>query len=157
MSTIEDLSHLDLQPLANIPLKKLRKNATRLHGVCRYNPGVDKKRKGLNPTDVKEVAIHPESLNDEWLRYAEFLLFHEFLHALGHSGHNRIFRTLEGQWPDNEAKNMGREFAKHLRKRNAKYAWTCPKCDWKTERTMKSSGRYLCRTCKVKLVDKILA
>ena len=51
-----------------IPLGLIRKNATRMHAVCRFKPGP----KGYNKTihDVKEVAIHPEALNEEWTHYA---------------------------------------------------------------------------------------
>ena len=142
-----------MQPLAEVPLGTLRKNATRLHGVCRYKKGIDKRRSDLSPSDVKEVALHPESLKNEWARYAEFLMFHEFLHALGHGGHDKQFRYLEAQWPNKDAKQMGIDFAVHLRKRNAKFAWKCPTCDWQTERPVRSAGRYLCRSCKVKLID----
>lgn len=153
MSQMESLNEKNLQPLANVPLARLRRDATRLHGVCRFNKGVDKQDVNLSPLDVREVALHPESLSDEWLRYAEFLMFHEFLHALGHGGHGREFRSLEAQWPDRDAKQLGNDFARHLRKRNAKFAWKCPTCDWQTERSRPSSGRYLCRSCKVKLID----
>ncbi len=153
MSQMEIFSDTNLQPLGKIKIGKIRKNATRLHGVCRYNRGVDKKRGDLTPADVKEICLHPESLNDEWVRYAEFLLFHEFLHALGYSGHNREFRQLEAQWPDKDAKGMGLEFTKYLRGLNAKFAWKCPNCDWQTKRSVKSAGRYICRTCRVKLID----
>ena len=123
MSQMDSLCEINLQPLAEVPLGTLRKNATRLHGVCRYKKGIDKRRSDLSPSDVKEVALHPESLKNEWARYAEFLMFHEFLHALGYPGHDRIFRQLEAQWPDNDVKGMGIEFAKYLRQRNAKFAW----------------------------------
>tara|TARA_Y100000588_G_C14189400_1_gene897302 strand:+ start:1147 stop:1716 length:570 start_codon:yes stop_codon:yes gene_type:complete len=153
MSKMESLSGRNLKPLADVPLGTLRKNATRLHGVCRYNQGIDKRRTDLSPLDVKEVALHPESLKNEWIRYAEFLMFHEFLHALGFSGHNRTFRQLESHWPDTGAKEMGIEFSKYLRQRNAKFAWKCPNCYWQTKRSMRAAGRYICRTCRVKLVD----
>ncbi len=153
MSQMDELTNYDLSPLANIPLKKLRINATRLHGVCRFQKGVDKWRPDLGPQHVKEVAIHPVSLTEEWQNYAEFLLFHEFLHALGHAAHDRYFRQLEAAWPDENAKSMGENFGQHLRARNAKFAWTCPSCDWQTKRSVKSSGRYVCRTCKIKLKD----
>lgn len=153
MSTMESLNEKNLQPLANVPLGRLRRNATRLHGVCRFNKGVDKRDVNLCPTDVREVALHPESLKAEWLEYAEFLMFHEFLHALGHGGHDKQFRYLEAQWPNKDAKQMGIDFAVYLRKRNAKFAWKCPTCDWQTERPVRSAGRYLCRSCKVKLID----
>tara|TARA_B100001750_G_scaffold239537_1_gene247746 strand:+ start:8639 stop:9208 length:570 start_codon:yes stop_codon:yes gene_type:complete len=156
MSQIDSLAEINLQPLTEVPLATLRKNATRLHGVCRYNKGIDKRRTDLSPLDVREVALHPESLKNEWIRYAEFLMFHEFLHAIGFSGHNRVFRELESHWPDTGAKEMGIEFSKYLRQRNAKFAWKCPNCHWQTNRSLRAAGRYICRTCRVKLVDHVL-
>lgn len=157
MAKMESLSQYDIAPLHSIPLARLRRNATRLHAVCRYKRGVDRQRDDLSPTDVREVALHPEALEQEWLEYAEFLMFHEFLHALGHSGHDRRFRLLEAEWPDGDGREMGSRFARHLRRRNAKFAWVCPTCEWKTERSMRSAGRYQCRTCAVTLTDEPLS
>lgn len=154
MASIDVLDGEDLTPLSKIPLGKLRKDATRLHAVCRYNKGVRKSDSGIGPTDVRKVALHPVALSPEWERYAEFLLYHEFLHALGHAGHDRSFRQLEAEWPDFEATQMGEPFGTHLREKNAKWRWLCPECGWNTSRSVKSRGRYLCRSCRVKLVDE---
>ena len=35
------------------------------------------------PNDVRCVDVHPAALTVDWQRYAEFLLYHEYLHALG--------------------------------------------------------------------------
>jgi predicted RNA-binding Zn-ribbon protein involved in translation (DUF1610 family) len=156
MASMESLDSENLTPLADIPLGKLRVDATRLHAVCRYHKGVQKSDPSLGPNDVRKVAVHPVALAPEWERYAEFLLFHEFLHALGHAGHDRIFRKLEADWPDYEATQMGETFGTHLRERNAKWRWLCPQCGWNTARSVKSRGRYLCRGCRVKLVDESL-
>tara|TARA_A100001037_G_C14873587_1_gene510680 strand:- start:43 stop:528 length:486 start_codon:yes stop_codon:yes gene_type:complete len=153
MAGLEGLEYEDIPGLANIPLKRLRRNATNLHAVCRYKDGTDKRDPNLGVNDVREVGIHPNVLTEEWIRYAEFLLYHEFLHALGYVAHNRQFRELESLWPDKEAPSMSKYFSEHLRKRNAKFVWTCPKCDWKTYRTVRASGRYLCRQCRVQLID----
>ncbi len=59
MSQMESLDEKNLQPLASVPLGRLRRNATRLHGVCRFNKGVDKRDVNLSPSDVREVALHP--------------------------------------------------------------------------------------------------
>jgi predicted SprT family Zn-dependent metalloprotease len=154
MASIDALDGENLTPLSDISLGKLRRDATRLHAVCRYNKGVRKSDPNIGPTDVRKVALHPVALSPEWERYAEFLLFHEFLHALGYAGHDRGFRELEAEWPDFEATQMGERFGRHLQERNAKWRWLCPECGWSTARSVKSRGRYLCRSCRVKLVDE---
>lgn len=139
------------EKLNEIPLGLIRKNATRMHAVCRFKPGPKGYSKSIN--DVKEVALHPEALNDEWLHYAKFLMFHEYLHAIGNIRHDSVFRELESLWPDENAKNSGKEFGRFLRNKSARWLWTCPKCNKQHPRTRKSNGRYLCRKCKVTLVD----
>jgi len=139
------------EKLKQIPLGLIRKNATRMHAVCRFNPGPKGYKKRIE--DVKEVAIHPEALNEKWIHYARFLMFHEYLHAIGNIRHDSVFRELENLWPDEKAKNAGKEFGKYLRNRAAKWFWTCPKCNKQHPRTRKSNGRYLCRKCKVTLID----
>ena len=156
MAGIEALDDEDLTPLAKIPLGRLRKDATRLHAVCRFHKGVRKSDPDIGPDDVRIISIHPQALTESWMQYADFLLYHEFLHALGNAGHDRSFRNLEAEWPDSEAHGMGEVFGAHLRKRNAKWLWHCPDCGWSTARTVKSRGRYLCRGCKVKLLDRAL-
>lgn len=137
--------------LKEIPLGLIRKNATRMHAVCRFKRGP----KGYTKTidDVKEVAIHPEALNEEWIHYARFLMYHEYLHAIGNIRHDAVFRELENRWPDEDAKNAGKEFGRFLRSKSAKWNWTCPECNKTHPRSRKSNGRYLCRICKVTLID----
>ncbi len=139
------------EKLRKIPLGLIRKNATRMHAVCRFNPGPKEYEKTIH--DVKEVAIHPEALNEKWKYYAQFLIFHEYLHAIGNIRHDSVFRELEDLWPDEDAKNAGKEFGRFLRAKAAKWLWTCPKCDKTHPRSRKSNGRYLCRKCKVTLID----
>ena len=83
MTEIPEISHLKIVDLHQIPLGLLRRNATRLHAICRYNKGV-KKTQSLGPTDVRCIDIHPESLTPGWERYAKFLLYHEYLLSLIH-------------------------------------------------------------------------
>ncbi len=138
--------------LRDVPLGRLRRDATRLHAVCRYR----RKPKQDGPLlveDVREVALHPDALRPEWSAYAHFLLFHEFLHALGHVRHDRRFRELEGRWPDTPAREMGESFGKHLRERHRRWRWTCTKCGLEHARNRRSNGRYLCRTCGKRLKD----
>tara|TARA_B100000609_G_C17188029_1_gene420844 strand:+ start:100 stop:630 length:531 start_codon:yes stop_codon:yes gene_type:complete len=151
MRILDLISPEEEEKLKRIPLGYIRKNSTRMHAVCRFKPGP----KGYTKTieDVKEVAIHPEAVNEKWIHYAQFLMFHEYLHAIGNIRHDAVFRQLEDLWPDEEAKNAGKEFGNFLRNRAAKWLWTCPRCDKKHPRTRKSNGRYLCRECKVTLID----
>ena len=152
MHQIPQLDQLPVHELQKIPLGRLRRDATRLHAVCRYQKGV-RKSEIVGPDDVRCVDVHPVALTDDWQRYAAFLLYHEFLHALGFTGHDRAFRNLEALWPDIKARNMGKSFGNHLRKRAAKWLWTCPQCSKEHPRTRRGMGRYRCRECRVALVD----
>ncbi len=152
MKKIPDLSHLDVAGLSKIPLGKLRNNAVRLHAVCRYKNGV-KKTDEISPISVRCIDIHPRVLNDRWSRYANFLLFHEFLHALGFSNHGKEFRRLEALWHDGIAREMGPSFTSYLRNMNAGWLWVCPSCDIRHMRSKRSNGRYRCRLCHGSLVD----
>ena len=106
MRQIPQLSLLPVEELQNIPLGRLRRDATRLHAVCRFQKGL-RKSEITGPNDVRCVDVHPAALTVEWQRYAAFLLYHEYLHALGFTGHDRTFRNLEALWPDEEAKKNG--------------------------------------------------
>ena len=152
MRGIPGISHLPVQQLPAIPLGLLRRNATRLHAVCRYRRGV-RKKDGVSPSDVRCIDVHPYALTDEWSRYADFLLYHEYLHALGLSNHGREFRELESLWPDTEARSMGEKFGMHLRERSSKWLWVCPSCGNRHPRARRGNGRYRCRDCKVVLED----
>ena len=152
MMNIQDLSNLNVEGLSQIPLGKLRIDAVRLHAVCRYKKGV-KKTDEITPDSVRCIDIHPRVLNVRWERYANFLLFHEYLHALGFSNHGKEFRRLEALWHDDEARDMGRSFGIHLRKMNARWIWICPSCDIKHMRSKRSNGRYRCRSCLCSLID----
>ena len=152
MHQIPQLDQLPVHELQKIPLGRLRRDATRLHAVCRYQKGV-RKSEIVGPDDVRCVDVHPVALTEDWQRYAAFLLYHEFLHALGFTGHDRAFRNLEALWPDAEARNMGKSFGNHLRRRAAKWLWTCPQCSKEHPRTRRGMGRYRCRECRAVLVD----
>ena len=152
MHQIPQLDQLPVDQLHKIPLGRLRRDATRLHAVCRYQKGV-KKTEITGPSDVRCVDVHPAALTEEWQRYAAFLLYHEFLHALGFAGHDKTFRNLEALWPDDDARNMGKSFGNHLRKRSAKWLWICPQCSKEHPRTRRGKGRFRCRECRAVLVD----
>jgi len=152
MHQIPQINHLPLEELHRIPLGKLRKDATRLHAVCRFRKGI-RKDEIRGPEDVRCVDLHPEAMSNEWEEYAKFLLYHEFLHALGFTGHDRTFRALEALWPHKNAMEMGTPFSNHLRKRTAKWLWTCPNCAKEHPRSKRSRGRYRCRDCRITLID----
>ena len=147
MHQIPQLDQLPIHELQKIPLGSLRRDATRLHAVCRYQKGI-RKSEISGPDDVRCVDVHPAALTEDWQRYAAFLLYHEFLHARGYAGHDRTFRNLEALWPDEEARDMGKAFGKHLRNRAAKWLWTCPQCHLEHPRTRRGKGRYRCRNCR---------
>ncbi len=152
IANIPELQHLPIHDLESIPLGRLRKNATRLHAVCRYKRGVIKSN-GVSPSDVRCIDIHPYALVEKWSRYTEFLLYHEYLHALGFSNHGRAFRNVESLWPDKKAQAMGNDFSRYLIEKSSKWLWTCISCDIRYPRSRRSNGRYRCRTCKNTLVD----
>ena len=152
MMNMQDLSDLYLEGLSQIPLGNLRINAIRLHAVCRYKKGV-KKTDEISPDNVRCIDIHPRVLKDRWRRYAKFLLYHEFLHALGFPNHGKEFRRLEALWHDGEAREMGRSFSSYNRKLNGRWLWICPSCDMKHVRSKRSNGRYRCRLCLCPLKD----
>ena len=74
----------------------------------------------MSPSDVRCIDVHPYALTEEWSRYADFLLYHEYLHSFGLSDHERGFRDLVSLWPDSEARSMGERFGMHVRERSAK-------------------------------------
>jgi len=152
MRGIPGISHLPVDELDAIPLGLLRRSATRLHAVCRYRKGV-RKAEGVTPSDVRCIDVHPYALTEEWSRYADFLLYHEYLHALGISNHGRVFRELEALWPDEVARGMGEGFGMHLRERSARWLWVCPSCGDRHPRARRGNGRYRCRDCRVVLED----
>lgn len=153
MRSIDELSRFDLDLLSEIPLGILRRDSTRLHAICRYKKGVSKAGR-TGPSDVRCIDVHPYSVTEQWIRYADFLLYHEYLHALGISDHGREFRYLESLWSDTEARLMGQKFGLHLRERSAKWLWVCPSCGNRHPRARRGNGRYRCRDCKVVLKDQ---
>ena len=141
------LEPADLPSLEQVRLGVLRSNATQRHGVTRWN---------VQPSGelvVEVVDLHPALLNDEWRDYALFVLFHEFLHVLGHRAHNASFRSMEAQWPDSMGASRGKAFTHERRLARAKWHWVCPTCDLRFPRQRRGGGRYLCRTCRTVLLD----
>ena len=155
MEGIGGLSHLRVNDLRKIPLGTLREGTYNLQGVCRYRKGLRQRvAKGTakGTSEVRCIDIHPLLLTEEWSRYADHVLFHEYLHALlpPGSGHGSEFRSLEALWPDSEYTNdAGDEFNSFIRERRSdilKYESLCPNCGWRW-RSKKSIIGLRCTKC----------
>ena len=151
MRGIDGVSHLRVDQLHRVPLGLLREGTYGRHGVCRFKRG---SKTPLSPLKVRCIEIHPQLLTEEWSRYADFVLFHEFLHALlPVSGHGPEFRALEALWPDEEADDMVNGFSDFIRERRSdilKWELHCPNCEWRYLRKKPMVGRR-CVKCKATL------
>jgi len=159
-SVIETMLKLDffskdeINELKHIKLGLLRKNSVYRHGVTRFLPKKYWKSLTPEPSCVKIVDLHPMLLEIEWNTYREIILYHEFIHCLGNLGHNKDFYNLESLWPTiDQKKHLGNQFMEVLKLKNSKWAWKCIKCKMKVLRQRKSSNKYICRKCGLKLID----
>lgn len=150
MSTMSIWGEEKIRQISEIPLAVLRKSATQRHGVTRFRRGSNAFE--LNTKDVETIDLHPGLLNESWEDYALFVLFHEYLHALGNRFHNADFRHLENQWPYSGSER-GREFTQYLRHKTATWLWVCRTCDKTYPRKRKANRRFRCRTCSTILID----
>ena len=129
MKEIPELSHLRIDHLHRIPLGLLKEGTYNLHGICRFKKG---SKSPLSPSKVRRIDIHPLLLTEEWSRYGDHVLYHEFLHALlPVSNHGPEFRALESLWPDDEAYAMRDDFGDFLRETRRdilKWELLCPNC-----------------------------
>ena len=149
MAVMQSLGMLDAsseQTLECVPLGLLRSNATQRHGVTRW-------RRESGALQLLTVDLHPRLLDEAWSSYAAFVLYHEFLHALGWRAHNRDFRSLESAWPDSEASTLGPSFTHAMRAEQAVWWWVCNTCGGRYPRKKPSKGRYQCRLCLTPLHD----
>ena len=147
---MQSLFNLDEQKhalLSEVKLGVLRSNATQRHGATRWQ------RQSDGSLDLQVVDLHPALLVVEWRAYALFVLFHEFLHVVGHRAHDATFRDLERRWPDQTAAQQGKAFTHARRLARARWHWVCPTCEQRYPRQRRGSGRYLCKACKTVLVD----
>ena len=152
MKGIEQFGNFDLEDLASIDIGLLRSDSTRRHAVCRYKKGISKKDRS-GPSDVRRIDIHPCVLKKGWENYARYLLFHEYIHALGISNHGPRFRALDSEWPNPTDRDIGKRFYLYLLRRNGKWIWRCRECQFFVIRTERCNGRYLCRRCMSVLID----
>lgn len=147
MLTIGMLSEEHQQTLHAVPLGVLRSNATQRHGVTRWSGNEQGSLK------VEVVDLNPHLLSEHWRDYAAFVLFHEFLHAMGHRAHDRSFRALESRWPNATASSRGKAFTHSRRLARASWHWVCSTCEERYPRQRQGRGRYMCRRCKTVLKD----
>ena len=157
MEGIDGLSHLRVNELSSIPLGTLREGTYNLQGVCRFRKGRwDRVAKGTakGPREVRCIDIHPLLLTEEWSRYADHVLFHEYLHALLPAlSHGPEFRALESLWPDSGAIAMKNDFDRFIRERRSdilNWELSCPNCDYRYLRKKPLVGAR-CRKCKTTL------
>ena len=160
MEGIAGLSDLSVSELRRIPLGTLRKGTYRLQGVCRYRKGTRQRianGTAKGPAEVRCIDLHPLLLNEEWSRYADHVLFHEYLHALlPEAGHGPEFRARESLWPDSEAIAMKERFGYFIRERRPdimKWELLCPNCDYRYLSKKPLVGAR-CRKCKTTLLNE---
>jgi len=154
MREIPELSHLKVNELRKIPLGTLREGTYNLQGICRWRKGIWQRfAKGTDkgPSEVRCIDLNPLLLTEEWSRYGDHVLFHEYLHALlpPSEGHGSEFRSLEALWPDSEATGMNDEFNSFIRERRSdilKCESLCPNCGWRF-RSKKSIIGLRCIKC----------
>lgn len=151
MLSMEIWDDFNLNPLRNIELGLLRKNATMKHGVTKWPKGVTLEDASID--NIATIEIHPELLAKEWSAYAAFVLHHEFVHALGYKSHNSSFRKKERAWPGKDVRKLAPKFTEYLARKSAKYIWLCNVCNMEIPRKKPSNGKYKCRKCSMTLVD----
>ena len=160
MQGIRELSHLRVDELHRIPLGTLREGTYNLQGVCRFKKGLwQRVAKGTakGPSEVRCIDLHPLLLTERWSRYADHVLFHEYLHALRPgTGHGPEFRALEALWPDSGAIAMKDEFNEFIRERRSdilKWELSCPNCGKRYLRKKPMKGAR-CGKCKTILQNR---
>ena len=146
MHGLEDLVSFDLNIVSEVGLGLLRKSSTQRHGVTRWTRSTE----GIQ---LETVDLHPVLLEPDWNDYARFVLFHEFLHAIGLRSHNQTFRWHEALWPDSVGPTRGVEFTDYMRMKRAKWFWVCSQCEKRYPRQRAGKGKYQCRTCRCRLED----
>ena len=153
MQEIPELADLPIDELKKIPLGWLRESSVRRHGLCIWNCPYPLRLQDTNPSDVELIKIHPYAITEEWSRYADHILYHEYLHALGFHDHNSVFREMEALWPDAGAKGMGSDFTEFLLEKNHKWVMMCTRCGkkWRSVRPFRDAEWRICPKCDLAL------
>ena len=89
----------------------------------------------------------------KYFLYAEFVLYHEYVHCLGNFSHDKNFRQLENLWPNiSEMNTFGRQLTRELQETKSRWAWTCSKCGFIVKRSSrKFRSNYFHKECFGKL------
>ena len=107
-------SDTQISKLTKIQICFLSNNSISRHGLT---TNLDKTKK-ISP-DNCQVKLNRNLLQKEYLKYAEFVLFHEYLHCLGNFSHDKNFRQLENIWPEKKKMNaIGKELTRDLQEKN---------------------------------------
>ena len=141
-------SDIELSNLSTIEISYLSKNSVSRHGLT---TNLDKsKRISINNCRVR---LNRNLFQEKYLDYAEFVLFHEYIHCLGNFTHNRDFRTIENLWPNKKEMNIiGKKLTRELQDSKSKWAWTCSKCGFIVRKsTRKFRSNYFHKECLGKL------
>ena len=80
----------DLSILSEIKVSYLSRNSISRHGLT---TNLDKSKRMSNSNCL--VRLNRNLFQENYLSYAEFVLFHEYIHCLGNFTHNKEFRLIE--------------------------------------------------------------
>ena len=141
-------SENELLQLTEIEVSFLSRNSISRHGLT---TNLDKSKRISN--DNCSVRLNRNLFQEEYIDYAEFVLFHEYIHCLGNFTHNKDFRLIENLWPNKKQMNLiGKKLTRELQNINSKWAWTCSKCGFIIRKsTRKFRSNYFHKECKGKL------
>ena len=138
----------ELLQLSEVEVSFLSRNSISRHGLT---TNLDKSKK-LSSSNCK-VKLNKKLFEEKYFLYAEFVLFHEYIHCLGNFSHDKNFRQLETLWPNIEKMSIfGRQLTRELQENNSQWAWTCSKCGFIVKRsTRKFRSNYFHKECLGKL------
>jgi len=138
----------ELFNLSQIGISYLSRNSISRHGLT---TNLDKSKR-ISSGNCS-VRLNRNLFQEEYIDYAEFVLFHEYIHCLGNFTHNKDFRLIENLWPNKKQMNLiGKKLTRELQNINSKWAWTCSKCGFIVRKsTRKFRSNYFHKECKGKL------
>ena len=141
-------SEKELLQLYRIEISFLSRNSISRHGLT---TNLDKSKK-ISPTNCM-IRLNQKLFEKSYFQYAEFVLFHEYIHCLGNFSHDKNFRQLENLWPRKKQMNIiGRQLTRELQEIKARWAWTCSKCGFVVKRSSrKFRSNYFHKECLGKL------
>ena len=138
----------ELLQLSDIEVSLLSRNSISRHGLT---TNLDKSKKLTSSNCI--VRLNKKLFEKKYSQYAEFVLFHEYIHCLGNFSHDKNFRQLENLWPNiREMNTFGRQLTRELQETKSQWAWTCSKCGFIVKRSSrKFRSNYIHKECLGKL------